>query len=72
MLPKKLRMIASLTFRGLASMAQANMLTAELLSTIGNEASYHRRVKVYTVGGTQIGLPGLGQGGNALSAVLSY
>ena len=38
------------------------MLTAELLSTIGNEANYNRRVKVYTVGGTQIGFSGLGQG----------
>ena len=48
-------------------MAPATMLTAELLSTIGNEASYHRRVNVYTVGGTQIGFSGLGHGDELLT-----
>ena len=49
-------------------MAQANMLTAELLSTIGNEAIYkHRWVTVSTVGGTQIGLSGLSQGDGLLT-----
>ena len=54
-------------------MAQANMLTAELLSTICNEATYtHGRVKRYTVGGTQIGFSGLGQGDELLTFPSHY
>ena len=49
-------------------MAQANMLTAELLSKTINDATYrHRRVKVYTSGSTQIGLSVLGQGDELLA-----
>ena len=54
-------------------MAQANVLIAELLSAICNEATYkHRRVTVYTVGGTQIGFCGLGQGDELLTVPGHY
>ena len=44
------------------------MLIANLLSSIGNDDAFKRcRVAVYTVGGTQIGFAGLGEGKERLT-----
>ena len=46
-----------------------NMLTPELLSSFDRGASLRHGVKVYTAGGTQIGLAGLGGEGDELLTI---